>query len=1257
MKGPFHKSISKKLIPLILLICLLSESIFIPDIPTVYAASTDYDSVESVNDEITTNSTEDEDSSINVDILEQTNSIVTESSANSDSNTTGDTSSSFDDSNAADTNSVTQDSASDSTQSNDEEDNSGDTTKEEQLELSKEHFPDDIFRNYIAEHFDTDGNNQLSAEEITKIESVDISNMGISDLTGIEYFTNILYLYCNGNMLKALNVDALVNMTVLDCSYNYLTNLDLSNCFSLISLECQNNAAAIILDEDYTFDLSSLKDFDINNSSDWSENITITDNNLTLLTDSVSSLINYRYYVSAPLIEDTYLDFTLVTTTIPQTDVVINEDNFPDLTLRDYIKDNFDQDENSILSADELNTITYLYIPAQNIASLTGIEYLANLVYLNFDDNNVSAIDLNSLMNLKGIYCDNNKLEQLICDKLIHLTNLYCSNNQLYSIDLSECVSIEDLECKDNLYEITANNNCVDLSTLSLLDPTRTSEWSTGNLTSDNNLILNDTTQAQNVTYTYSVEAPNEAFNQITFTLNILPDTTKEADETSDIQPQSAPIVQTQPEQSVTTASVPATSQSPAITSYTVTFNSDGGSTIATQSVLAQNKVSMPANPVKSGYLFGGWYYGNTTYDFNTQLTSNITLTAHWNKVSPAKPSIKSLKNSKKSKMKITVKSVKNIAGYEVSYSTNKNAKKNAIIVNTTKTSFTVSNLVKGKTYYVRARTYSYDSTGKKVYSSYSKIKKVTIKKGLIEAKATSTSATIKSSKITSKNNVRIEAKTKNMIKSSDNYYYLFSLPSYKKSISKTATPLDKTLKSTSFQLNTTLNLDSSKSQLYSKFVVAIKVKSGYQIISKAKYITNPQKVANFTYSFPTAATKKGLQINASMLNDVKDLGVKNSAFNIPLNLIIAAPGETNYRSSVDYEYNGETYWFRKSMIAAYDSLFRNLENQDIVVTAIVLLGWRDDLTYLITPSGREKGHSYYNFNTSSKKARKQLEATFTFLAERYASGDQNGKVVNWVIGNEINSFDAWNYAGTKSLSKYTQLYADSYRLAYTALKSVYSNARLYVSLDQCWTTSNSVTFGGKEFLQKFNSILKESGNISWNLAYHAYPSPLTDPRFWKNANGLSQNNENSPIISISNISVLTKYIKKHYGKSTRIILSEQGFTSASPYGEKTQAAAMAYAYYLVEFNSMIDSFILSRHVDNIAETRDRLNLGLWTNTPGQVEQAYKKKYAWKVYKYMDTPSSTNVTKFALKIIGTSSWKKIIPNYKAKKFKSMPSAN
>ncbi|MBP5684501.1 MAG: InlB B-repeat-containing protein [Bacilli bacterium] len=71
--------------------------------------------------------------------------------------------------------------------------------------------------------------------------------------------------------------------------------------------------------------------------------------------------------------------------------------------------------------------------------------------------------------------------------------------------------------------------------------------------------------------------------------------------------------------------------QQNAATYYTVTFNSNGGSSVASQSVIKNGKATKPANPTKTGYTFKEWQLNNQTYDFNTPVTSNITLTAVWN--------------------------------------------------------------------------------------------------------------------------------------------------------------------------------------------------------------------------------------------------------------------------------------------------------------------------------------------------------------------------------------------------------------------------------------------------------------------------------------------------------------------------------------------------------------------------------------------------------------------------------------------------
>lgn len=63
---------------------------------------------------------------------------------------------------------------------------------------------------------------------------------------------------------------------------------------------------------------------------------------------------------------------------------------------------------------------------------------------------------------------------------------------------------------------------------------------------------------------------------------------------------------------------------------YTVTFNSNGGSTVSNQTVEHGSKVTEPAAPTRTGYTFEGWTLNGSTYNFNSEVTSNITLTASW---------------------------------------------------------------------------------------------------------------------------------------------------------------------------------------------------------------------------------------------------------------------------------------------------------------------------------------------------------------------------------------------------------------------------------------------------------------------------------------------------------------------------------------------------------------------------------------------------------------------------------------------------
>lgn len=68
------------------------------------------------------------------------------------------------------------------------------------------------------------------------------------------------------------------------------------------------------------------------------------------------------------------------------------------------------------------------------------------------------------------------------------------------------------------------------------------------------------------------------------------------------------------------------------VTSHTVTFDANGGSTVASQTVDDKAKAVKPANPTRSGWTLDGWYLDGVKYDFNTPVTRDITLKAGWRK-------------------------------------------------------------------------------------------------------------------------------------------------------------------------------------------------------------------------------------------------------------------------------------------------------------------------------------------------------------------------------------------------------------------------------------------------------------------------------------------------------------------------------------------------------------------------------------------------------------------------------------------------
>lgn len=475
---------------------------------------------------------------------------------------------------------------------------------------------------------------------------------------------------------------------------------------------------------------------------------------------------------------------------------------------------------------------------------------------------------------------------------------------------------------------------------------------------------------------------------------------------------------------------------------------------------------------------------------------------------------------------------------------------------------------------------------------------------------------------------------------------YLFALNTYENSLPEGAEPIDtyriEKTKAT-FEFYANLNNRQANSRMFKKFVVAAKIDGKYKIISKSRYITNPEAVAKYDVYTP-ASSIKGLLVDPNRLNtgELEDLGVKQAAYNIPFSKITGQTTSANY-PTIHYTYNGKTYAIDGQSVAEYDIVFGSLSRKGIRVTAILLNDMNYEYPELVHPQARSGSTApYVMFNGAESAGIDAMAAIASFLAERY-SGTGHGTVSNWVIANEINARKQWNYMEYTDVYTYTKEYAQAFRVFYNAIKSVNASAEVYMPLDQTWNRNhNDNNYDARDVLDNFNAIIKEKGNIEWQVAYHPYPVPLTNAAFWNTGayyKKLTVDSPDTAMINMKNVHVVTDYLCRgdflmDSGEARHVLLSEQGFTSSSG-GEGVQAAAFAYAYYLAEANSHINGFLLNRQTDAPEEVAQGLAFGL-NYSNGVHKQVYN------VFKKIDTGESASATEFAKSILGISDWSSVI---------------
>ena len=339
--------------------------------------------------------------------------------------------------------------------------------------------PDANFKaKLIALGIDTSSDGNIQQSEASLIISINIENLNISDLTGIQSFTNMLQLVCSSNQLTSLDVSGLTNLEVLDCGNNQLTNLNIIGCNNLVALRCSSNFIS--------------GTFNISNHNQLTE-LYIDNNNFSSINTSNCINLGFIDFYNNPLLtslnttncnnlQNLSMHGVNIINSFPNL-VSVNISNCPLLSIFQLIQSPL----NSINVSGCVGLIRLEIYDAElttlNLTGLINLEVLDcsinqltllnltgchNLIALACYNNQISSLDFSDNLFLVELYFNNNPpLQSIDASGCAALTNIYANGFQnLNSLNISGCTSLTNLNCSNSAITNLNLNACLNLATV-----------------------------------------------------------------------------------------------------------------------------------------------------------------------------------------------------------------------------------------------------------------------------------------------------------------------------------------------------------------------------------------------------------------------------------------------------------------------------------------------------------------------------------------------------------------------------------------------------------------------------------------------------------------------------------------------------------------------------------------------------------------------------------------------------------------------
>lgn len=326
--------------------------------------------------------------------------------------------------------------------------------------------PDSNFEQALIDlGYDSILDGQVLTANISNVVELNIENKNIADLKGIQDFTLLRRLYCQGNALTFLPINNNTELRTVNCNNNLIISLNISNLLLLKKFFCNNN---------------NLSSINISNNVNL-RNFQCRDNNISDLTLGMNTDLKF---INAKNNTISNLDLANLNN-LKTLNINNNAINNLDLSNNTNLKKLF-VNENNLSDLDVSTNIDliFLYANKNNISSI-NISNNQALERLYINENNLSSLDISANTALKFLFCHTNNISSINASNNLALTRLYAYDNSLTSINVTGLNLLKRLHINNN------NLSDLDVSTNTTLEWLYFNYNSVTNIDLSNNINLN----------------------------------------------------------------------------------------------------------------------------------------------------------------------------------------------------------------------------------------------------------------------------------------------------------------------------------------------------------------------------------------------------------------------------------------------------------------------------------------------------------------------------------------------------------------------------------------------------------------------------------------------------------------------------------------------------------------------------------------------------------------------------------------------